>query len=144
VVVLDETIGDPSLVFSKRKQWNRIWRTIAKMTRLKVLYFNVDTLYPKAWNCDLERRLLGPLAAVTQIYEMCVIVRWRKPVGLDAQSYPRHVRESLWRIDDYDHPNKLYTACPPAEMRIWIVEMLRCLENGGQAGRKGNVVSKHL
>jgi hypothetical protein len=118
-----------------------MWRTIAKMTRLKVLYLNVDTLYPKAWNCDLEKRLLGPLAAITQPREMCIILRWRKPLLLDPTEYPTHVRESIWRIDDYDHPDMFYKACPPAEMRSWIVGMLQCLEDGAMLGGRDHLLT---
>lgn len=144
VVVLDETIGDPSIAFSNRKQWNRIWRTLAKMTRLRVLYFNVDTLYPRVWSCEFEKRLLGPLAAVTQVGEMCVILRWCKPAGLEDSEYPSHVRENIWRLNEYKHPDDFYVACPPAEMRTWIIDKLLLLESGEPVGRKDSVLTGNI
>jgi hypothetical protein len=142
IVVLDETIGDPSIVFSNRKQWNRIWRTLAKMTRLKVLYLNVETLYPRVWGCELEKRLLGPLAAVTQVSELCVILRWCRPAGLEDEEYPSHVRENVWRLDEYRDPADFYAACPPAEMRDWIVQKLSLLELGDPVDRPHKVSNK--
>lgn len=135
-LVLDETIGDPSIVFAKRKHWNRIWRTIAKMTRLRVLYMNVDTLYPRLWGADFEKRLLGPLAAVTQLSELCVIVRWKEPVGLEASAYPEYVRRNIWRVNEFELPDDFYGAYPPADMRAWIMGVLRSLESGEDIGKR--------
>ena len=106
------------------------------MTRLRVLYLNVDTLYPKAWTANLERRLLAPLAAVTQANDMCVILRWSKPAGLGEHEYPKHVQNAVWRLDDYETPEDFYKACPPAEMRDWITKTLALLESGAVLGRK--------
>lgn len=142
VLVLDETIGDPNIIFTNRKHWNRIWRTIAKMTRLKILYFNVDTLYPRAWTAELEKRLLAPLTAITQANEMYVILKWSKPAEIDTNDHPRHVREAIRRIGDYELPDQFYKACQPAEMQTWISKTLALLESGAVLSRKDSLMSR--
>jgi hypothetical protein len=64
---LDETVGDPAIVLTNLKQWTRLWRNVAKMTRLRVLYLNVDSLYPRALTAEREQKLLEPLEALTQV-----------------------------------------------------------------------------
>lgn len=145
-LILDETIGDPSITFTNRKHWNRIWRTVAKMTRLKVLYLNVDTLYPRLWDKDRESRLLGPLAAVTQTSELCIILRWKAPDGVseDAMEHGEVVRGNVKRVDDFALPDDLYKAYPPADMRYWITEKLRFLEYGLPIGRKDSATQSSV
>ncbi|KIW01544.1 uncharacterized protein PV09_07022 [Verruconis gallopava] len=132
ILILDETIGDTNIVFSNRRQWKRMWRVVAKMSRLKVLYLNVDTPYSKAWtrNRDFEKRLLSPLAGLSNVEDILVILRWLKPVDLDENEYPPHVRRHLWRQEEYDLLDNFYAACKPADMREWITKALVLLEEG--------------
>jgi hypothetical protein len=105
------------------------------MSRLKVLYFNIDTLYPRAWTAELEEKLLTPLRG-TEIPELHVIVRWTNPRAgvrrLDAatgdavQPCPSS-GFTLVRVDDYEFPDQLYQNHPAADMRTWIIEKLTIL-----------------
>jgi hypothetical protein len=112
------------------------------MTRLKILYLNVDTLYPRAWTADLERRLLAPMAAVTQVNEMCIILRWREPQAGLRDEYPRHVKENISRVDDYETVEGFCKACRAAEMGSWIMHMLAILEAGDVLGRKDSLIDR--
>ncbi|KAF2437142.1 hypothetical protein EJ08DRAFT_655277 [Tothia fuscella] len=130
-LVLDETIGDPSIIKSNPRNWKQTCTFLASMPRLKALYFNVDTLYPMAWNSELEDKLFAPLTNLN-IPELFVIVRWsRPPNALEDSADARGVQLSVVRIDDFmgdmAHVNRLYAQHPAADMRKWIIEKLRVL-----------------
>jgi hypothetical protein len=108
---------------------------ISSMSRLKVLYFNIDTLYPRAWTAELEEKLLTPLRG-TEIAELHVIVRWTKPKAgapklkssrEDAVQATSSSTLTLIRVDDYESPDRLYEEHPAADMRTWIVDKLTLL-----------------
>lgn len=142
VLVLDETVGDPNVVFEKAKDWCRVWRLVAKMTRLRVLYLNVDTLYPRAWTAELEQRLLAPLTAITPPCELCITLRWKQPAAtLGVEEHAVHVSQSIRRVDDYESPDELYQSYPPADMRKWIMTVLEQLEHTTSLSKKTSVVT---
>jgi hypothetical protein len=137
-LVLDETIGDPSLIFGNPKRWKRNSNLVSSMSGLRVLYINVDTLYPRAWTSDREERLLAPIRAI-QVPELHLIVRWRKSeTGLKQlsssteevtqPSFPHPIQIDPVRIDSYDgYDLRLYQDHPAADMRAWIIGKLQLL-----------------
>ena len=96
------------------------------MSRLKVLYFNVDTLYPNIWTAELERELLSPLTEMCHLPEMHVIVRWVKPLDQNPNPdwFEDEIGKPLIRWDSTEIPDELV-------MRQWIIEKVRVLETGG-------------
>jgi hypothetical protein len=135
ILVLDETIGDPSLIFGSPKHWKHGCNIISSMARLRVLYFNIDTLYPRAWTVEREEKLLTPLRGF-EIPELHVIVRWMKPEAGDGKLHASSVNVTkpnvlptftVVRVEDYEFPEQLYEAYPAADMRTWIVEKLALL-----------------
>jgi len=129
VLILDETIGDPSLMFSAKRQWKQAWQVISQMRKLKVLYISVDSLYPRAWTMELEHKLLAPVGDVEQVTELQVIIRWARP-GQLATNFPQNPIMTLARLEDYVFWEELYQACPAADMRAWIMAKLTLLESG--------------
>lgn len=127
ILVLDETIGNPSITLKKpnRKQWTHFWETLGQMERLKVLFFNVDTLYPNIWTAELERKLLGPLLKLRHLPEMHVVVRWAKPAygNQNPDWFENAMKMPLIRWDVMRIPDEL-------DMRWWIIEKVRALERG--------------
>ncbi|KAE9970806.1 hypothetical protein EG328_006071 [Venturia inaequalis] len=132
IVVLDETIGNPSLTLakSKRRQWQQLWTTLGQMTRLKVLYFNVDTLYPNIWTAELERELLTPLVGFRYVLEMHLIVRWVKPKESDSKWFENESGRDLTRGDEVDEADEEFRHSPAGDMRGWIIDKVQMLEGG--------------
>lgn len=132
ILVLDETIGNPSLTLakSKRRQWQQLWTTLRQMTRLKVLYFNVDTLYPNIWTAELERELLTPLVGFRYVLEMHLIVRWVKPKESDSKWFENESGRDLTRGDEVDEADEEFRHSPAGDMRGWIIDKVRMLEGG--------------
>lgn len=131
ILVLDETIGDPAILKSNPRNWKHTCSILTSMPRLKILYFNVDTLYPKAWNAQLEDKLFAPLKGL-QVTDLNVIVRWSAtegPASNALEVYNRSV--PVVRIDDYgtdyDSVRRLYSDHPFADMRSWIIRQLMLL-----------------
>lgn len=133
-MVLDETIGNPSITLNKnnRKQWKYFWATLGQMSRLKVLYFNVDTLYPNIWTAELERELLRPLIELRHVPEMYIFVRWVKPIYKDSNPnwFEDEIGKPLIRGDSDDVSVKLFRQSPAGDMRRWIIQKVRALERG--------------
>lgn len=129
ILVLDETIGNPSLTLakSKRRQWQQLWTTLGQMSRLRVLYFNVDTLYPNIWTAGLERDLLTPLLGFRRVLEMHVIVRWVRPKEVNPDWFEIETGRRLVRGDESDEE---FRQSPAGDMRGWIIEKVRALERG--------------
>lgn len=100
------------------------------MSRLKVLYFNVDTLYPNIWTADLERELLTPLAAFRHVPEMHIIVRWVKPKDLDPDWFENETGRPLIQGDSVDEADERYRHSPAGDMRGWIIGKVQMLEGG--------------
>jgi hypothetical protein len=136
ILVLDETIGDPSVTFKNPRLWKHGCNVIKRLSGLRILYFNVDTLYPKAWSAELEDKLLMFLKEIV-VPEFHVIVRWKKPqtglrllrssvedTGISSHTYAYN----LVRTDDYEFPNQLYAEYPAADMRTWIITKLMSLD----------------
>jgi hypothetical protein len=137
VLVLDETIGDPAIVFGSPKTWKRCCTRISIMSGLRVLYINIDTLYRKAWTSEREERLLAPISAI-QIPELHVVVRWSRPRtrleqlsgstedALQSDFSHTHLINPI-RVDSYDDHLLLYQDHPAADMRTWIIRKLEFL-----------------
>jgi hypothetical protein len=100
------------------------------MCRLRVLYFNVDSLYPKAWTAELEKQLLNPLRDVNHVAEMHVIMRWICSPGQDKDWFENETGKTLVRWDSYELPDKLFEAIPAADLRRWIIDKVGALERG--------------
>ncbi|QDS75127.1 hypothetical protein FKW77_007564 [Venturia effusa] len=132
VLVLDETIGNPSLtlVKGKRRQWQQFWTTLGQMCRLKVLYFNVDTLYPRIWTAEFERELLGPLRELRSVREMHVVIGWVKPTDLDPDWFRIETGRVLVREEEGEEADELCRWSPAGDMRGWIIDKVRALERG--------------
>lgn len=132
ILVLDETIGNPSLTLAKRRrrQWQQLWTILGQMSRLKFLYFNVDTLYPNIWTAELEKELLTPLTDFRRILEMYVIVRWARPKNLDPNWFEIETGRILVRGDEEDESDERFRRSPAGDMRGWIIEKVRALERG--------------
>jgi hypothetical protein len=131
VLVLDETIGDPAIIKANPRNWKLTCTFLTSMQRLRILYFNVDTLYPKAWTAELEDKLLAPLKEL-EVNEISVIVRWSSTTGPAPHFLELRDRSvPVVRIDDfgtdYDSAWRLYHEHPAADMRSWIIKQLKVL-----------------
>jgi hypothetical protein len=100
------------------------------MSRLKVLYFNVDTLYPNIWVAECERELLSPLVELRHLPEMHVIVRWVRPLYKNPNPdwFEDETGKKLIRWNSLEIPDDLFKASPEANMRRWIIEKVGALE----------------
>jgi hypothetical protein len=134
ILVLDETIGNPSITLNKnnKKQWSHLWTTLGQMSRLKALYFNVDTLYPNLWSAELEKQLLGPLAGFRHLLEMHVLVRWAKPVDADSAPdwFEKEMQRPLIRWDSDDATDDEFKNSLEGDMRRWIIGKVGAIEKG--------------
>lgn len=101
------------------------------MSRLKVLYFNVDTLYPNIWTAELEREVLRPLVDLLRVPEMHVIVRWVRPKDSDSEWFENETGRVLVRGDEVDEADEKVRRSPAGDMRSWIIDKVRMLEGGG-------------
>lgn len=104
------------------------------MSRLKTLYFNVDTLYPKIWTAEFERELLTPLVQLHYVPEVFVNVQWEKPVYDDATSnwFEEEIGRPLLRGESLKTPDEINQIYPEAsDMRIWIIKTVQALDEGG-------------
>lgn len=45
-------------------------------------------------------------------------------------------------MGDHETVEEFYKACPPAEMRSWIMDMLAILEAGDVLGRKDSLIDR--
>jgi hypothetical protein len=131
VLVLDETIGDPAILKANPRNWKQTCTLLSSMPRLKILYFNVDTLYPKAWTAELENRLFAALKEL-DVKDLNIVLRWSASNGSPPHFLQvRNQSVPVIRIDDfgmdYDSVSRLYRQHPVADMRTWIIRQLKAL-----------------